>query len=211
MNKEVGKEKQKIIMGVAIFLIGILLLCVFWFCYKYMNGINVNSISVEPNTFFCPLGEELEEDVVFELESAYEVFYQSYDYNMGTQIFNSLVSMNATVELVNEMYGVLQSGQRKNEIESIKEIIVPTNACYIGSEKKEDTVDKSFIYSLEFDLIQMEIQVYSWNKEYQLNSGKDVDEICVVMILDENVVYGKIQQSGYAWEMQIISGYRSSK
>ena len=47
-----------------------------WFGYSWFNEIKPGSEKVTPNTFFCTLGEPLEEDVVFSVSQS-EKLYQT--------------------------------------------------------------------------------------------------------------------------------------
>ncbi len=177
--------------------------------FNYMNKVKIDSISVTPNKFFCPLGKEIDIPVVIKLESLNEVFHQ--DYGVGDMMVSAFISAKPTLDLANTMYGILQNSERKNEVKKIKQIEIPQNACHIGSMDTTPTsIDKSFASGLEFDLLHSDIQLYAWNTVYKLNSGKEGADIHLIMILDEKIIYGKIQQLGNTkMRMDIFYGCRN--
>lgn len=106
------------------------------------------------------------------------------------------------------MYNISEDTNRKNDVKKIEQIEIPQEACYIGSADMASTaLDKSISSGLEFDLLHPDIRLYAWNKSYKFNSGKDGEEIHLIMILYENIVYGNIQQvGGTKMEMNILYG-----
>lgn len=206
MNDGLNSKKVLLIIVFAItFSIAVVLFLIV-VIFNYMNKVNRDSISVTPNKFFCPLGKEIDTPVVIELESLNEVFHQ--DYGVGDMVVGSFISDKPTLDLANTMYGILQNSERKNEVKEIKQIEVPQNACYIGSVDTASTsIGKSFASGLEFDLLHSDIQLYAWNTVYKLNSGKGGSDIYIIMILNENIIYGKIQQLGNTkMQMDILYG-----
>lgn len=187
--------KKKIMMVLAGIIVGGLILTFVILICDYMSRINKDTLVVAPNTFFCPLGEKIDSPIVIDFDNATEVFHQDYD--LGNIIFSSFLSLNTTLDLANTMYGILQDTQREGTVSKLNQISVPENACYIGSEEITPTFnDQNLLSGLKLDLLHTNIQIYAWNTEYQLNSGKEGSTIELVMVLNENLVYGKIQKLG---------------
>lgn len=206
MDNRFDLKKVVLIGGMAI-AIAFVITALIW-VYSYMNKIDQNSVSVTPNKFFCPLGKEMDTPVVIKLESLNEVFHQDYD--VGDIVLSSFMSIKPTLDLANTMYGILQDTDRKNEIKEIKQIEIPKNACHIGNmDNVSMPIDQAFLSGLKFDLLHSDIQLYAWNKEYKLNSGKEELEIHLVMSFNKNIVYGKIQRLGsMKMQMDIQSGFK---
>lgn len=200
--------KKVVLIGGMVIAIALVITALIW-GYSYMNKIDQDSVSVTPNKFFCPLGKEMDTPVVVKLESLNEVFHQDYD--VGDIAVSSFMSNKAILDLANKMYEILQDIDRKNEIKEIKQIEIPKNACHIGSKDKVSmSIDQAFISGLKFDLINSDIKLYAWNREYKLNSGKEESEIHLVMSFNENIVYGKIKRSGsMKMQMDIQSGFKN--
>lgn len=206
---DLDSQKRILIKGVVIVFIVILVLFLSALIYIYMNKVNQDSILVTPNKFFCPIGEEIDTPILVKLEDVNEVFSMSY--GVLDLLFSSNIYSNPAIELANTMYGILQDIDRKYEVNKIKQIEIPEKACYIGSENSvPNSMDQSFLSGLEFDLLHTDIQLYAWNTEYKRNSGKKGNEIHIIMSLNENVVYGKIQKLGNTkMQMDIIYGYKN--
>lgn len=50
----------------------------------------------------------------------------------------------------------------------------------------------NFSSSLNFNLLNMDIEMYAWNEKYKLYSGKEITEKYVVMIFDKMMIWGKL-------------------
>lgn len=176
--------------------------------FGYRNSIDTDSIIYTPNKFFCPLGEELGKPDVIEIECLNEFLHQ--EYSAGDIIVGFFISSKPILDLANEMYNISEDTNRKNDVKKIEQIEIPQEACYIGSVDMASTaLDKSISSGLDFNLLHSDMRLYAWNKSYKFNSGKDGEEIHLIMILNENIVYGNIQQvGGTKMEMNILYGKR---
>jgi hypothetical protein len=209
MNDNLDLKKRLIIVILIVLCAISMLYILIAAIYMHMNEVNQNSIECTPNKFFCPLGEEIGTPVIIKLKRSNEVFHQ--DYNVGDIFVSSIFSAKPTLDLANTMYTILQDNERRNNANRIGQIEIPKEACYIGSVDTTSTsADRKFISDLDFDILHTDIQLYAWNKQYQLNSGKEGDEIHIIMILNDNVIYGKIQMLGNTnMQMDILYGCKN--
>lgn len=203
MNNELKPNYQLIIICIVTVCVISIVLLMIW---GYMNEVNQDSIECTPNEFFCPFGEEIGTPAIIRLKSSNEVFHQ--EYGVWDSIVSEIFSAKQTLDLANKMYSLLKDNERRSKAKSIGQIEIPKEACYIGSvDNTPITVDQTFMSGLDFDLLHTNIQLYAWNKQYHLNSGKEGDEINIIMILNENVIYGKIQMLGDTkMQMDILYG-----
>lgn len=206
MDANLDVKKNALIYMALVFALAMVISLVIGL-YWYSQQVDSDSIKNTPNTFFCPLGTPMEESTIIELKNSQEAYHQVYDLS---NIIDAVSPNWPVIDLANKMFELLKDTQRANQAREISQIDIPQNACYIGTIDNPVSIsNQEILTELEFDLLHINIELYAWNHYHNLNSGKKVQEVHLVMIYNDTVVYGKIKTSGNSKaQMDIIYGNR---
>ena len=173
----------------AVVVIAIIIVLLSGIAWYYFGLVDKASIENEPNKTFVPGGTPLTQEEVINLRSSYLIVDE--ELNARDFVFNSFISIIDAADNINEIWGLLQNIKSKEEAENRREIIIPANANYIGTK---DMLQLKYL--LNSDIKDIEFYIYAWNKSYNLNSGKKIEEIHVVWIIDNMYAYLEFDDIG---------------
>ena len=181
-------KKIKISIGVMVLLI--LVVIAIPLIYMYSQQID-GKPQILPNDSLLSMGSETNEDRTIEVSSANSLY--NYEMSVG-DLAKEFFTKQKTIELLNSMYGVISDIKYMEDVGKTREVAIPKGATYLPVNKKginEITYSTEFGSSLGFNLLNMDIEMYSWKVNYKINSGKEIKEVYVIMILDNNMLLGK--------------------
>ncbi len=166
-----------------------------WFGYSWFNEIKPGSEKVTPNTFFCTLGEPLEEDVVFSVSQSEKLYQteQSFSGILAGYAFDQFPEINLLYQIWQAYTGNMKT-KHLTDTEQLFEI--PVNANAIESPKERAELKKSLPVDGTFDFLDMDMQLYAWNVEKRKRSGTEITEIHVVMCLDGDIFIATMGKEG---------------
>lgn len=184
-------RKGLVYVGVAalIIIVGALV----WF--GYFDKIEPGSEKITPNTFFCTLGEPLEEEVVFSVSQS-EKLYQA-EQSLSAILIGYALEQFPEINLLYQIQQLYTGNVKEKQLKEKEQLFkIPVNANAIESPKERTELKKSLPMDVNCDFLDMDMQLYAWNVEKRKRSGTEITEIHVVICLDGEIFIGTMGREG---------------
>lgn len=200
----IKRNKKALKIWACISVVGIIIsIC---FTYGYWHEHQIDGIKeINPNEDLIFMGTKLDEDRTIDVDESVSIWHPELT-PLG--IIKELTPMSDTVELLDAMYGILSDNADKRDVSKIKEVTIPAKASYLPVNKK--SANEAEYYSklgnnLNFNLFQMDVEMYAWVENYRLYSKKEITNKYVIMIFDRMMIQGKLYfEDGTKLGMEII-------